>query len=195
MSEAEYLARARVGWDSDLPTFHSTPTAAITTRLVDFVRDASAEQISAWRKDVPWLQQQFRAYLDAQPEAMRDWTVLEYELPREFRRPDVIVLKNGCVVVLELKGYLHPTQAALDQVASYARELYASFRRQLRIAIGKCGELAPCVTAGAGLQSRTSAYVLEFSPSLRKATQISRNLLNFWPFGLVWSPCLWTKNA
>lgn len=125
MSEAEYLARARVGWDSDLPTFHNTPTAAITTRLVDFVRDASAEQVSAWRKDVPWLQQQFRAYLDAEPEAMRDWTVLEYELPREFRRPDVIVLKNGCVVVLELKGYLHPTQAALDQVSAYARDLRA----------------------------------------------------------------------
>jgi hypothetical protein len=125
MSEAEYLARARVGWDSDLPTFHSTPTAAITTRLVDFVRDASAEQISAWRQDVPWLKQQFRAYLDAQPEAIHDWTVLEYELPREFRRPDVIVLKNGCVVVLELKGNLHPTQAALDQVAAYARDLRA----------------------------------------------------------------------
>jgi hypothetical protein len=125
MSEAEQLGRARVGWDSDLPTFHATPTTAITTRLVDFVRDASAEQISAWRKDVPWLQQQFRAYLDAEPEAMRDWTVLEYELPREFRRPDVIVLKNDCVVVLELKGYLHPTQAALDQVAAYARDLRA----------------------------------------------------------------------
>lgn len=125
MSEAEYLARARVGWDSDLPTFQSTPTAAITTRLVDFVRDASAEQISAWRKDVPWLQQQFRVYLDAEPGAMRDWTVLEYELPREFRRPDVIVLKNGCVVVLELKGYLYPTQAAVDQVSAYARDLRA----------------------------------------------------------------------
>jgi len=125
MSEAKYLARARVGWDSDLPTFHSTPTAAITTRLVDFVMDASAEQISAWRKDVPWLQQEFRVYLDAEPEATSDWTILEYELPREFRRPDVIVLKNGCVVVLELKGYLHPTQAALDQVAAYARDLRA----------------------------------------------------------------------
>ena len=44
---------------------------------------------------------------------------------RDFRRPDVIVLERGCVVVVELKGALHPSQAALDQALGYARDLAA----------------------------------------------------------------------
>ena len=125
MSDVEGSNRAGFGWDSDLPTFGGTPPATITARLIDFVNDVSPQQLAAWKKDVPWLQREFRTYLASVPGATKDWTVLEYELPREFRRPDVVVLKNGCVVVLELKGYLHATQAALDQVAAYARNLRA----------------------------------------------------------------------
>jgi hypothetical protein len=125
MSESEEGVRPGSGWNSDLPTFGASPAASITSRLADFVRDASSEQLNAWRKDIPWLQKEFLSYLSLRPEENDNWTVLEYELPREFRRPDVILLKNGCVVVLELKGYLHPTQAALDQVSAYARDLRA----------------------------------------------------------------------
>jgi hypothetical protein len=117
--------KAGFGWDSDMPTFESSSIDTVTSRLSYFVNDASKEQLAAWRKDIPWLQREFGSYLLACPVASKDWTVLEYELPREFRRPDVIVLKNGCVVVLELKGCLHPTQAALDQVSAYARDLRA----------------------------------------------------------------------
>lgn len=36
--------------------------------------------------------------------AAREYTaILEYELPRDSRRPDVIVLQRGCVAVLELQ--------------------------------------------------------------------------------------------
>jgi hypothetical protein len=49
--------------------------------------------------------------------------ILEYELPMESRRPDVILLVRGPVVVLELKGKLSPSQADLDQAAAYARDL------------------------------------------------------------------------
>jgi len=41
----------------------------------------------------------------------------------ESRRPDVILLINGAVVVLELKGKFNPAQADVDQVAAYARDL------------------------------------------------------------------------
>lgn len=137
--------RAQVGWDSDLPTFKSTPAKLVIERLGRFVSDATAEQLTAWRKDVPWLQREFNSYLVACPYASREWTVLEYELPREFRRPDVIVLKNGCVVVLELKGYLHASQAALDQVSAYARDLraYHSYCRQREV-------IPILITAGGG---------------------------------------------
>ena len=49
--------------------------------------------------------------------------ILEYELPLESRRPDVVLLVNGAVVVLELKGKAEPEQADLDQAAAYARDL------------------------------------------------------------------------
>jgi hypothetical protein len=153
------MVRAGVGWDSDLPTFHATPAATVTARLGDFVRDASREQLAAWNKDVPWLQREFRTYLSLRPEAATDWTILEYELPREFRRPDVIVLKNGCVVVLELKGYLHPSQAALDQVAAYARDLraYHSYCHDRQV-------VPVLVTRGSGQFSQLRDDVLVVGP-------------------------------
>lgn len=49
--------------------------------------------------------------------------ILEYQLPLDARRPDVVVLLDGPVVVLELKGKVAPSQADLDQVGAYARDL------------------------------------------------------------------------
>jgi hypothetical protein len=49
--------------------------------------------------------------------------ILEYELPLESRRPDVVLLVRGAIVVLELKGKEAPTRADLDQAAAYARDL------------------------------------------------------------------------
>jgi hypothetical protein len=49
--------------------------------------------------------------------------ILEYELPLESRRTDVIFLAKGSVVVLELKGKLKPSQADIDQAAAYVRDL------------------------------------------------------------------------
>ena len=45
-----------------------------------------------------------------------------------FRRPDFVILAEGSVVVLELKGKTIPSQADIDQVASYARDLRAYHR-------------------------------------------------------------------
>lgn len=91
MSESEEGLRAGSGWNSDLPTFGASPAANITSSLAALVRDASSEQLNAWRKDVPWLQKEFRSYLSSRPEENDNWTVLEYELPREFRRSHVIL--------------------------------------------------------------------------------------------------------
>ena len=41
----------------------------------------------------------------------------------ESRRPDVILLVGAVVLVVELKGKTHPSQADIDQVAAYARDL------------------------------------------------------------------------
>ena len=50
--------------------------------------------------------------------------MFEYELPRERgRRPDLVVIAGGSIVVVEFKGYPDPSPAAVDQAADYARDL------------------------------------------------------------------------
>ncbi len=54
----------------------------------------------------------------------RDYSaILEYEMPMESRRADVVLLVGVGVMVIELKGKLYPSQADLDQAAAYARDL------------------------------------------------------------------------
>jgi hypothetical protein len=61
--------------------------------------------------------------LDRDQKAKEYTAILEYWLPMESRRPDVIFLLQPTVMVLELKGKVNPTVADLDQAAAYARDL------------------------------------------------------------------------
>jgi hypothetical protein len=115
--------RARYGWESDFPTFRETPPRYIRDSLHRLVPDASPEQIRAWDDSIPPLQSEVTEVLLADAAAKGYCTILEYELPMEFRRPDVIFLVNGGVLVIELKGKLSPSQADVDQAAAYARDL------------------------------------------------------------------------
>lgn len=115
----------RYGWQSDLDTFSKSVPRVVRGQLNAFVPDASPEQIRAWDQSIPWLQRECRE-LTARDSAAGEYTaILEYELPRDFRRPDVIILEHGCVAVLELKGYPYASQAAIDQALGYARDLAA----------------------------------------------------------------------
>ena len=49
--------------------------------------------------------------------------ILEYQLPMEARRPDVVLLLGGPVLVLELKGKSIAERVDIDQAAAYARDL------------------------------------------------------------------------
>jgi len=113
----------RWGWMSDLPGFYGVEPRVIRISLSSFVHDAEPEQVRAWDASIPWLQRECRELVRCDDEATAYVAILEYELPRESRRPDVIVLENGAIVVLELKGKSEPSRADLDQVAAYARDL------------------------------------------------------------------------
>ena len=115
----------RYGWQSDLETFSKSVPRVVRVQLNEFVPDASPEQIRAWDQSIPWLQRECRE-LTARDSAAGEYTaILEYELPRDFRRPDVIILERGGIAVLELKGRPYATQAAIDQALGYARDLAA----------------------------------------------------------------------
>jgi hypothetical protein len=115
--------RARYGWESDFPSFRSTPPAQVRERLQAFVTDASPEQLRAWNDSIPPLQREVEEVLLANTLAQHYSAILEYELPMESRRPDVVLLLGAGVMVMELKGKLTPSQADIDQAAAYARDL------------------------------------------------------------------------
>ena len=115
----------RYGWQSDLDVFSKSEAHAVRLRLQDFVTDASPEQVKAWDQCIPWLQRECRELTARDATALKYSAILEYELPRDSRRPDVIVLERGCFIVLEIKGYIYASQAAIDQAFSYARDLAA----------------------------------------------------------------------
>ncbi len=111
------------GWASDFPRFHQTPSRVVCARLASIIRDVSPQQIHAWDSSIPPLQREIGEVLEREQAASEYTAILEYELPLDARRPDVVLLVSGAVVVLELKGKLRPSQADLDQAAAYARDL------------------------------------------------------------------------
>lgn len=120
-SSGDYSANC--GWQSDFLTFREASPAYVTARLNGFVANASPEQLRAWKDAIPPLQREVAEVMAAAPRTRQYDTILEYELPLESRRPDVVFLTDAAVVVLELKGKLFPSQADIDQVEAYARDL------------------------------------------------------------------------
>jgi len=111
------------GWSGSIPVFINEESRKIRIALEEFVKDAGNSQIRAWQNSIPQLKSVMEHYLGNRKDG-DNGAVLEYALPMEQgRRPDVIVLDNGAVVVLELKGYGIVKQEDLDQVSSYARDL------------------------------------------------------------------------
>ncbi len=101
-------SRARYGWQSDFPAFRSTPYPEIRDRLKGFARDASPEQIRAWNESIPPLQQEVDEVLLRDALARSYSAILEYELPLESRRPDVLLLVGNGVLVVEVRGRSTP---------------------------------------------------------------------------------------
>lgn len=119
------MSEARYGWSSDFPTFTVAEPRVVRGRLQDFLPDADVSQVRAWDESIPKLQREIAESLESQTQAQDYSAILEYQLPLEFRRPDVLLLVGSAVIVLELKGKQVPSQADLDQTAAYARDLRA----------------------------------------------------------------------
>lgn len=128
--ETRYPVRdeAGHGWASTFPEFRATPAIQIRGSLQDFLREVSTEQIRAWDLSIPPLQREVSEVLLEDTLAADYTAILEYELPLEFRRPDVVLLMGGAVLVLELKGRRHADRADIDQAACYVRDLRAYHR-------------------------------------------------------------------
>jgi hypothetical protein len=123
VSAASDAARARCGWQSDFPTFADEEPRVVRISLQGFLAGASESQVFAWDESIPQIQVEVGEVVDIDRLADQYTAILEYELPLESRRPDVVLLVSGAVVVLELKSKTEPDQADLDQASAYARDL------------------------------------------------------------------------
>lgn len=115
--------REPCGWSGDFAALIASDSTALATHLTHSLREPGHEQFEAWASSIGILQAAASRCVGLLPAAGDFAAILEYELPRDDRRPDVIVLENGTVVVIEFKEGPKPTTAGEDQVRSYARDL------------------------------------------------------------------------
>ena len=111
------------GWSSDLRRFREAAPAYIRSSLEAFVQDATLQQVRAWDDSIPPLQREASELVVRDQAADGYSAILEYQLPMEFRRPDVVLLLGGPVLVLELKSKSVAERVDIDQTAAYARDL------------------------------------------------------------------------
>lgn len=97
---------------------------------------ADQSQINAWMNSFDVLKTQL-SFLTSDHPNLNNWGIIfEYELPRERgRRPDVIILGNGIIIIIECKEYSTIFQAHIDQVSAYSRDLqnYHEKSREKRV--------------------------------------------------------------
>jgi hypothetical protein len=109
--------------------FTETSSETLITNLIAFHTDCmnekpSNEQIKVWRNSITILKDILIKFIQSD-QALKDcFIILEFELPRERgRRPDVLLLFNSSIIVIEFKERPIIERAYVDQVAAYARDI------------------------------------------------------------------------
>jgi DUF2075 family protein len=117
------------GWKGTIATFLSIPLENWLVTLQQnyaflYRQQSTATHRQAWLDSGEILRSQFTQLLQLRPTSADWFLIFEYELPQEGgRRPDLVILATGQILVLEFKQKVKPNAADLDQVAAYARDL------------------------------------------------------------------------
>lgn len=84
----------------------------------------SGLQVEAWENEYETLQDQLPILIKEKPNVLEWYLVFEYELPRERgRRPDILIIAEDKIFVIECKDEKNPKQQHIDQVTAYVRDL------------------------------------------------------------------------
>lgn len=117
----ENNANYACAWSGSVKSFLEAKDTDILASLTSFLRQTDAPQLFAWDRSIRALRQ---GLAEALPEASDCGLVLEYDYPRSGgKRPDLIYLNNGTVLVIEFKNRVDPEAADFDQVLGYVRDL------------------------------------------------------------------------
>lgn len=114
----------RAAWKSSLADLVTSDSGLVLRLLTSRYQDADAGQLSAWDQSIAIMQNEGRLVIEEHATAAHHGSILEYELPREGgRRPDIILLQDAAVLVVEYKNKSRVHLGDIDQVAAYARDL------------------------------------------------------------------------
>ena len=128
MSDANAFAGGRrfpfdAAWAGSFREFVDEPAASIFESLRRFVHTSGALQDDAWGEQISSLKLELNKLVAADNRASAYSNILEYVVPLELRRADVVLLVANGVIVVEYKSKRSPSAADIDQVAAYARDL------------------------------------------------------------------------
>ncbi|MBP1950058.1 DNA/RNA helicase domain-containing protein [Virgibacillus litoralis] len=113
----------RCGWYGNTEEFTGLDFEYFISNMKDFINDPSEEQINAWVDCFHFLQNVFKQ-VQSEIDCLNWGLIFEYELPREGgRRPDVLLLIPGRIVVLEFKMKNMSTSSDVEQLTGYLRDL------------------------------------------------------------------------
>jgi hypothetical protein len=127
--DAATATNGDAGWMGSFRVLVVESADQILGVLRDFIRDPSGEQIDAWKLSIPQIQEQAGKVMEERSDAGEYAAVLEYRLPMESRRPDVVFLFNGRVLVMEWKGRPMLDWSDIDQAHHYLTSL-RNFHRE-----------------------------------------------------------------
>lgn len=156
-------SRRNYGWAGDVATFLSAPLDEVLSSLKAHTQQLFANvatdrlatwqdaQRVAWSDELRVLHTSLTDLVTELPTA-RDWGMaLEYELPQQGgRRPDVILLAGGTLVILEFKMKNEPTLADIDQLSGYLRDI-EDYHATARNASRTCGALVATLGKKSGI--------------------------------------------
>ena len=117
------MSEAVHGWSSDFVQFEEMPPSEIHLALQQTYGDVSDAELRSWVETIKILQQTVRTLLRNNGSYQAGTVVLEYQLPMESRRADAVLLLDQRIVVIEFKGKSVPSDADVDQVHAYGRDL------------------------------------------------------------------------
>ncbi len=117
------VEEVRRGWDSDFGKFGAVHHSQILDSILRSYPGSSREEGDSWKRNVPTLQREVGEIVEVRTDAGMFTAILEYELPMESRRADVVLLLHDGVAVVELKGKSVSSDADIDQAHAYARDL------------------------------------------------------------------------
>lgn len=117
------------GWNGSIQVFINEDSNKIIHALSNHHNTLMNEipsdsQLKAWKKSIIELKRELNLIIQDNKKFANYSIIFEYELPRESgRRPDVLILGEDTIFVLEFKDYTTPLQSHIDQVSAYSKDI------------------------------------------------------------------------